>query len=896
MRRHHESLTVTAITTLSVLALGFVSCSDDEGGGQSQDAGAFDAAEGPDAGDAGDTGGEPTSRSPDWSEQIIYFVMIDRFANGDPSNDDQGAGEYDPTRNSHFSGGDLRGIIEQLDYIEGLGATAIWITPPVANQWWDPVVDFGGYHGYWARHHKEVDEHFGDLATYQELADALHARGMYLIQDIVPNHVGNFFYYQNESYNPDDVTEGFRLNTETVPTTRPEQAPFDQNDVTNPDHREAAIYHWTPTIRDFSVQEQEYNFQLSNLDDLNTENPVVREALKDSFGYWIEEVGVDGFRVDTTKFIPHDFWRDFIHGPGGVEEVAESTQRDDFLTFGEVFEVSAPFRDSGEQKAISFLGTEAEPELKAVIQFPLYEEISNVFAEGSPTRQMSYRLEKFMELFPNPYITPTFLDNHDVPRFLTSGNVAALEQALTLLMTVPGIPVIYYGTEQLFDETRETMFGGGFGAPSEDRFDPESEMYAFIEGLSGLRRSATVLTRGSLSMVGDNAAGPGLLAYERKLNDDRVLVVFNTADETVLVPNLETGLPSGAELELLTNRRVDEAPQVGLDGRILTELSARAILVARPTGETSEVPTPAATITVDTDVTGPVHTEDIVLAGTVEPADAELVAVVDGLLDRAVTASVSADGAWTATLALDEFPLGESSHSVAMYAPTAKVASPSQTFTVDVQFDGVVVEKADPLGDDHGPTGGYEYPGDSTFDREMDIEQMTVEAGGVTMRVRLLMRQMKYIWAQANGFDHVSFTLFFDAPEIDRDLAVLPQLQTTAPSGFGWDFMNVISLQSNDMYSSEGASATARGAPLNAAPTIEADLPRRTVTFTYNRNALGLSSWEGVRIYVTTWDIDGISGEYRAIDPEGGDWTFRGPADGAKIMDDIGPVTVPPIE
>ena len=178
--------------------------------------------------------------SPDWSEQIIYFVLIDRFNDGDPSNNDQGAGEYDPSDFTRYSGGDLQGIIDRLDYIQGLGATAVWITPPVANLWWDPLSEFSGYHGYWGRHFKEVDEHYGTLETYQALSRALHERGMFLIQDVVPNHTGNFFTWDGP-YDPEDPTANFLLNGQAVPTAAPEQAPFDMNDVTNADHRTAAV-------------------------------------------------------------------------------------------------------------------------------------------------------------------------------------------------------------------------------------------------------------------------------------------------------------------------------------------------------------------------------------------------------------------------------------------------------------------------------------------------------------------------------------------------------------------------------------------------------------------------------------------------------------------------------
>src|SRR6185436_5867072 len=118
--------------------------------------------------------------SPDWRDQIVYFAMIDRFDDGDPSNDDQGANEYDPTTNAKYSGGDLAGVARRLDYIQGLGATTVWLTPPVANQWLNPRGRFGGYHGYWATDFMALDRHVGTLAEYQGLAQALHGRGMYL--------------------------------------------------------------------------------------------------------------------------------------------------------------------------------------------------------------------------------------------------------------------------------------------------------------------------------------------------------------------------------------------------------------------------------------------------------------------------------------------------------------------------------------------------------------------------------------------------------------------------------------------------------------------------------------------------------------------------------------------
>jgi hypothetical protein len=144
--------------------------------------------------------------SPDWRDQVLYFVVTDRFADGDPRNNDQGAGEYQPGNRTRFQGGDLAGLRQRLDYIRGLGATGVWLTPPVANQWLGPGGHYGGYHGYWAEHFKQVDAHLGTLDDYRQLSHSLHQRGMVLVQDIVLNHTGDFFWY-------DQTRDAARLST-----------------------------------------------------------------------------------------------------------------------------------------------------------------------------------------------------------------------------------------------------------------------------------------------------------------------------------------------------------------------------------------------------------------------------------------------------------------------------------------------------------------------------------------------------------------------------------------------------------------------------------------------------------------------------------------------------------
>ena len=185
----------------------------------------------------------------------------------------------------------------------------------------------------------------------------------------------------------------YEVITDSVPVRQPTQAPFDMSDPRNPDDLAADIFHFTPQIADFGDRFQELTWELANLDDLKTENPVVRKALRDSFGYWIREVGVDGFRVDTVKFVEHSFYVDWLDSTDpdapGINNVAADTGRDDFLAFGEVFEISNPFDDAGERKVTSYLGKPEAPELPALIQFPLWAEIGRVIGQGAPASRIT---------------------------------------------------------------------------------------------------------------------------------------------------------------------------------------------------------------------------------------------------------------------------------------------------------------------------------------------------------------------------------------------------------------------------------------------------------------------------------------------------------------------------
>jgi glycosidase len=838
--------------------------------------------------------------SPDWRGQVIYFVMTDRFADGDQGNDDQHAGEFDPADKDKYSGGDLAGVTSHLDYIQGLGATAVWITPPVANMWWDPLAGSAGYHGYWARDPKKVDEHLGTLDTYKALSSALHHRGMYLVQDVVPNHMGNFFTYDPpSSYTAGNVLVGFKRNLGARPTAAPTLAPFDQVDATDPAQRAAAIYHWTPPIADYNDLTQQCTWQVSDLDDLDTANPVVRTALKDAYGYWIKEVGVDAFRVDTVKYVEHDFWADFFHGSGGILATAAGTGRSSFLAFGEVFDVSAPFDDAADRSVSSYLGTAAQPELPSVLQFPLYQELTKVFGSAAaPTSTLTWRVGRFLDrtLYPDPTLIPTFVDNHDVGRFLSAGSPAGLAQALAFIFTMPGIPVVYQGTEQGFTETRAAMFKGGYQSGGADHFDTGSAGYQRIKALARLRTTNPVFTTGETQVLFDNPGGAGAFVYQRTLPTDRVLVFLNTGEGSALVSDMATGLPAGTVLQSLYAEQATQVPLVGAGGKVMTVLPARSIQVVRATSQVVAPPPPAATIAVDTPIEGQVFTADTTITGTVSPPGTKVSMILDGQADvRYPVAPDPTTGAFSVVLPVSDFNLGTATHTLAFYSVPSNVATPIWTFTSDVAFVPVVTLFTDPSGDDAGPAGTYRYPTDSTFGHQQDLTGLKVEADATHLRLTVSIADWSTVWAPANGFDHVAFNLFFELPGV-TGATVLPLLDASAPAGFTWRYDQKTYGWGNNLFTSTGATATAPGTPARS-PALAVDPAGKAVIFTYNKRDFGLASWSGVRLYLTTWDIDGIQNLYRPVDDLGGQWTYQsGQAGGApypKIMDSLGPVAIP---
>lgn len=455
----------------------------------------------------------------DWRDESIYFVMTDRFKNGDASNDL----DSQPGKTDWWQGGDLRGLIEQLGYIKSLGMTAIWITP-VSRQ--TP----GGYHGYWTLDFYAVDPHLGDLGTLKELVRKAHAIGLKVVLDVVINHTG-----YGHPWLEDPARAGWF-------------------------HEECAI--------SFSSQRSIEECWLAGLPDLNTENPAVRKYLTDWTLWLIREADIDGFRLDTARHVPKEFLREWT--------TALKREKPSLWILGEVF--TADYKYQAQYLDVG---------LDAITDFQTYESIKQGLAERPDLSRLTWPPALATNLLPaHENARATFIDNHDVPRFVgrsepDEDTKRRLARALVYLFTMPGTPVLYYGTEI-------ALRGGP--DPDNRRVMPWDERNADVRALAtrvaALRRDHAVLRRGEFREL---QSGDTELVYARVLGGDLAIVAFNGSDDKPMDVRLEAReLPSRPPLQGALDA-VETSASFDPDGALLIHLPPRAVQVWLP------APPPAAT-------------------------------------------------------------------------------------------------------------------------------------------------------------------------------------------------------------------------------------------------------------------------------------------------------------
>ena len=489
-----------------------------------------------------------------WQAQNIYQIITDRFYDGDTNNDNV-ENTYDPSGNggSSVHGGDFEGIEQKLDYIKALGVTAIWISPIVLNT-------EGQFHGYSAWNFYEVAPHWGSISNLQHMVQAAHARGILVIDDIVVNHAGDLVGSSGTTFNyPAGYTLSYVNGSKTYP------APFN---LTATNAALTNLFHNYGNIQDYNNTNQVVLGWLSGLNDFRTETPYVRSNMAAIYEYWINQIGFDGFRVDTAQEVDMGCWQSFCPA---IHSYAATNGNTNFFIFGETFSGSEPY-------VASYTGTaDGGPfEFDSVLDYPLYENaIQSVFATASGATGLIQNHYNSVDAIYDPASRMqlvTFLDNHDNPRFLSTSesnnNTNRLEVALAFLYTSRGVPSLYYGTEQGFDGTtdpndREDMFAGRFkdgpsgtvlqlSSPGADNFNMTHPLFQWVAQLNNFRRLYPALTLGSYVNQVINS-GPGLFAYSRVLNAQEVFVAFNTASSSQTLPARTLTYPAGAVLVNLLN-------------------------------------------------------------------------------------------------------------------------------------------------------------------------------------------------------------------------------------------------------------------------------------------------------------------------------------------------------
>jgi glycosidase len=445
-------------------------------------------------------------------DDVIYLIMTDRFADGDPTNDDppQSRGLYDRANKFYYHGGDFQGVINHLSYLKELGVTALWLTP-----WYDNVnhpdeiekKEGGtttGFHGYGAVDFYGVEEHFGTLAKLRELVDDAHRLGIKVIEDEVRNHTGPYHPWVDDSPTP-TWYNGTRAN-----------------------HLKNVFQTWMlhdPYAEEKSRRETMEGWFLDFLPDLNQRDEEVRRYLIQNTLWWIGATGVDGIREDTWQYVPNDFWRDW--------EAAIKREYPNFRVFGEVKDgdvVHVSFYQGGVRR---FDGVDTG--LDSLLDFPLFYPARRAFGEGQSVREVAQALGKDY-LYTNPGLLVTLVGGHDDGRFMSidHATIAGSKLAHTFILTTRGVPQLYYGDEIGMtgpdEPTTRKDFPGGFPGDARNAFTrqgrtPEEEdLFEYIKRVVRLHTWLEPLRRGALK---DLYVADQQYAYARTTPQTSVIIAIN---------------------------------------------------------------------------------------------------------------------------------------------------------------------------------------------------------------------------------------------------------------------------------------------------------------------------------------------------------------------------------
>ena len=471
---------------------------------------------------------------------VIYLIMPDRFANGDPTNDEpaDAPGTHNRSIPRAYHGGDLRGIREHLPYLKDLGVTTLWLTPILKN---GAAQD---YHGYGAVDLYAVDPHLGTIQDYQQLVAEAHKQGIKTLFDLVPNHVGPKHPWVAEPPLPDwfHGTKQRHLDT-TAGVNGTFYGKIDKPAIANDPFETLVDPHAPPRLSRNLTDGWFFNV----LPDLNTENPPVAEYLLQNSIWWAESTGLDGYRLDTFPYVPRKFWSTWH---AGLHQLYPY-----LTTIGEVFHADpgvTSFFAGGEKR---FDGIDSG--VNTLFDFPMFFTMRDVLLRKAPAGRIADVL-RHDSSYVHPDALVTFFANHDVARFASAegSSAAKLELAFGLTLTLRGIPELYYGDEIGMpgggDPDNRRDFPGGWPGDPKSAFTPEGrtaeqqELFTYVQTLLRLRREHPALQSGKLwHLFADETA----YVFLRETEEERVLVAFNNSAEPrelrILLSNTPTDGAAG---------------------------------------------------------------------------------------------------------------------------------------------------------------------------------------------------------------------------------------------------------------------------------------------------------------------------------------------------------------
>jgi len=477
-------------------------------------------------------------------DDVMYLIMPDRFANGDPTNDEPGEalGSHDRSKPRAYHGGDLRGIQNHLPYLKDLGVTTLWLTPVVKN---GAAQD---YHGYGAVDLYAVDPHLGALKDYQELVAAAHKQGMKILFDAVPNHVGPKHPWAVNPPLPDWFHGTLQHHIDSFSPLKGSFYGKAGGQAMGNDPFEALI---DPHASMHMKRNLTEGWFFGILPDMNTENPTVEQYLLQNSIWWAEISGLDGYRIDTFPYVGRKFWANWHSGLRRLYPY--------LTTIGEVFHPDPSVTSFFAGGVRRYDGIDSG--LSTVFDFPTFFTLRDVLLRSAPTGRIADVLWHDA-LYAHPEMLVPFFANHDVPRFASAegSTPAKLKLAFGLTLTLRGIPEIYYGDEIGMpgggDPDNRRDFPGGWIGDANDAFTQagrtrdQQEIFSYVQALLRLRREHAALRSGQLWHL---ASDESSYVFVRESEEERVVVAFNNADQQreLRIPLADTPVQRAAAIELL---------------------------------------------------------------------------------------------------------------------------------------------------------------------------------------------------------------------------------------------------------------------------------------------------------------------------------------------------------